>query len=239
MFMENRTGDLFTHNLWAFWESIPSANRELILQEFKSGAYLWDYNSLFEGFENEGSNEHGDIHILDILLNTTDLELCDLFYKKFLTYKSEEYLRYSFWGAKWEARVSKMKDWAILNNRIEIIKRFEALTPDKIYWKDAHFFISNYSKRVYKLYLDGICDIQRFLDAVMFEIENCGNIHSSVMQIDLTNFSNPVFEQYLIYLEKNKEYQKCIDLINSKCVSKWTNDFSKRLLRCSKKLGKI
>jgi hypothetical protein len=235
--MENRNGLLFTHNLKDFWDSLPSENRDLIIQEFKLGPSLWDFNSLFVGFT-EGSLEHGSISLLDLLLNNSDLTLCDLFFDKFLTYQPETYLDHSFWGSIWMNSVQKCID-LLKSENLELANKYESLTPEIIYWKDAHYFISNYSKKVYKLYLDGICDIKRFEDAVMFEIKNNHNIHSSVVEVINCNCRNSVFEQYLIYLEKNKQYQKCVDLMNSECFSLWSNDNTTRMSRCLKHLDKI
>jgi hypothetical protein len=236
--MGNRNGDLFTHNLWSFWESIPIVKRELIITQFESGAALWGYKSLFEGIDKEGGNEHGDIHMLDLLLNVTDLELCDIFFDKFRIYKPGEYLNYSFWGSKWYDRVSRMREWAIQRDRVENIKIYDKLTPEHIYWKDAHYFISNYAKHVYKLYLDGICNIDRFALAFSFEFDNSKVINEAVRTLLEINVGNGVFEQYLIYLEKEKKYQTCIDLMNNEKLSIWKNNFEKRISRCQLKLDK-
>lgn len=236
--MENKNGDLFTHNLWSFWEAIPFKKRELIIDQFKTGASFWDYNSLFQGFEKEGSDQHGDINILDIILNINDLELCDLAYEKFNSFKSENYLLNSFWGEKWSKRVNALKERAIQRNNVDLAEFYGSLTPDSIYWKDAHFFVSNYAKRVYKLHLDGFCDIKRFENAVSFEFENSEKINEAVFKLINSNCSNPVFEQYLIYLEKQKEYKKCIELMQNDKLLKWNNNFDKRLSRCYLKLNK-
>lgn len=104
------------------------------------------------------------------------------------------------------------------------------------YWVDLHFFLLNYSKRVYSLYLKGNCNEERFLNSYNIEQSNINSIAQSLKNKNIFPVSNPIIEQYLIYLEKRKEYEKVIELAAHYNNQGWTNDFDKRLLRCKKKL---
>jgi hypothetical protein len=247
--MENRNGDLFTHNLWSFWESISLVKRTLIIESFKSSKGLfWDYNSLFQGMDKLGNLENGDIHLLNMILNIDDIDLCDACYEQFLTYKPVDYLSYSFWGSNWENKLSKLKkptkgemlliDCGIMDFPAHRLEYYNSLSQEIIYWKDAHFFIANYSARVYKNYLNGACNIERFEKAVNFEYNYSDIIHYSILKIFNSNLRNRIFDQFLIYLEKDKKFQKCINLMNDSKFLKWNNDYSKRLIRCNDKLEK-
>ncbi len=104
------------------------------------------------------------------------------------------------------------------------------------YWVDTHFFLLNYSGRVYKMYLNGICDEGRFLNSWNIENKNNKSIITSLEKKNLFPLRNPLLEQYLIYLEKRREFNKVIALCELYQEQGWKNDFNKRLMRCKKKL---
>jgi len=106
----------------------------------------------------------------------------------------------------------------------------------EIYWIDAHFFISNYCKRVYSLFINGHCDSKRFERVFYFEFENAELIINALESIKLFPVRNIVFDQYLIYLEKQKQFDECIKVISVLKKQGWNNDFEKREMRCKKKI---
>lgn len=238
--MENKNGDLYTHNLWSFWDSISVKNKEEIIEVFSktiSTAMFWDYKTLFEGKEKKGDVLHGDIGTLTNLLCIDDIEYNDKVFSKFLEYKADKYLNYSFWGTNWHSELNRLK-LLLKNSDSNFFVDYNNITSEDVYWCDAHFFNMQYAKRVYKYYLNGICGIERFENAVKFEYENSENIHSAIQKIIRTNVRNSIFEQYLIYLEKQKMYSQCLELMQDSRIKKWNSDNNKRFERCKLKLSK-
>lgn len=248
MVENKREGLLSTHNLWSFWDNISKKGQEDIIGYYEAHPSMWDYKTLFYG-EHNGSLEHGSIYCMDLLLVTDDLTLCDYFFSKFMEYNPDNYLKSSIWGESWRAQIDKIIESSkrVLLRRTDVIEikclkerifRFSSLSINDIYWKDTHFFLQNYSKKVYRHYLNDRCSIERFTMAFNIDFNNLDNIQTSVFKLLQTNFGNGLLEQYLIHLEKQKEYKKCIDLIAKVKNRGWTNDFEKRLNRCISKLEK-
>ena len=248
MFESKREGLLKTHNLWSFWDDIPKKSQEDIIGYYETHPSFWDYKTLFYG-EHGGSPEHGSIYCMDLLFVTDDLTLCDYFFSKFIEYNPDNYLKSSIWGESWRAQIDKIieslkrvllnrTDETEIEDLTERILRFSSLSINDIYWIDTHFFLQNYSKKVYRHYLNDRCSIERFTKAFNIDFYNLDNIQSSFYKLLQSNCRNALLEQYLIHLEKQKEYKKCIDLIAKVNNRGWTNDFEKRLNRCISKLEK-
>ncbi len=115
-------------------------------------------------------------------------------------------------------------------------QKYTPLKSNEWYWVDTHFFLLNYSGRVYKMYLKGICDEERFINSWSIENNNFDAIIMSLVNKNMFPVKNPILEQYLIYLEKKREYNKVIALCELYNEQGWKNDFNKRLLRCKKKV---
>lgn len=248
MILSKSEGLLKTHNLWAFWDGIPQEKKKEIINYYESHATFWDYKMLFNG-ELQGSYEHGSIDCLNTLFVLDDLDLCDYFFSKFIEYSPANYLMHSPWGEFWPTQMKNLiellkrvllnrKEESEINSLNERITYYTSLSQIDIYWKDAHFFLYNYSKKVYKHYLRGDCSIERFYNAFILDYNNLNVIEFSLLKTLNSNCKNGLIEQYLIYLEKQKEYNKCIKLISDVINTGWTNDFMKRLNRCKSKLEK-
>ena len=161
MLYNKKEGLLKSYNLWSFWEKIPPKSRDKILNYFESiPPVFWDYKRLFIG-DNFGGIEHGPIHCLDTLFEIDDLELCDLFFSKFIKYSSDNYLKDSIWGESRNSQSEKIINslHESLLNRTEISEKenlekiilyHSSLLPKDIYWVDTHFFLNKYSQKVYK-----------------------------------------------------------------------------------------
>lgn len=237
----NKQGLLGLHSLWHFWDALGEKRQNQIIDYYKSHPTFFDYNTLFAG-TTEGSLTNGDISTLTTLFVLSDLEFCDLMYKQFLLYSPENYLNHSKWGANWAKGLSCIRE--ILNDRpssesANSVNYYNSITSIDIYWNDAHFFLHVFSKFVYKLYLNGECTIDRFENVFLFEFENLKQIQLSVEKMAFGgSCRNGIIDQYLIYLEKQKRFDECIEIINRVKNLGWTNDFEKRLNRCNSKKNK-
>lgn len=196
--MNKGEGLLEQFDLWGFWENLPMNKRNFILKYFEETPLMWDYKWLFNG-TTQLSNISTSINILNILLVSDDLELCDLIYSEFLK---------------------------------QIPKNLES----NDFWIDFHFFLSNYSRRVYRLFLDNQCDESRFVASFNKEFQNIDKIIQSFKANDFFPFRNSIIEQYLIFLEKLKDFKSAVEVISKVRNQGWTNDFNKRLNRCNMKL---
>lgn len=244
--LNERNGTLKNYNLWSFWDSISEENKNKILYYFENTPLMFDYKTLFSG-NWQKDIYHGPISDLLTLLVNNNLQLTDLFYKKFLEYTPLNYGKNSQWGNSWNDEKEKainglISKTSVLSDKWKLLflERVKLLTIEDIYWNDSHIFNLVYSKIVYKAYLNGDCSIERFINAVNYSINNIDIIKVSITKIHgwETPLSNSVIDQYLVYLEKQKEYQKCIDLIHKIKDKGWRNDFEKRLARCYVKLNK-
>lgn len=244
--MSTTSGLLRLYELHDFWEKLDDRHRKNIIEKFKENLGFWDYRTLFNG-EQSPDITRGAITILDMLLNNDDLELCDIVYNKFCEYSNTNYLIKS-WGSGWDNEFARLKEFYKDLMEIREGERHESvkdrwnfylhLNPAEVFWKDTHFFLSNYAQRVYKNYLKSNCSIDRFYTAFEFEYNNHTSIISSIRKLLDINISFGVGEQYLIYLEKNKKYDECISFANSFKEQGWRNDFEKRIDRCTKKSNK-
>jgi hypothetical protein len=228
-----RQGLLKAYNLWDFWDELGESLQIKIIDSFKSKPLMWDYNDLFNG-NKRGSATHGSIDLLTTIFIIDDLDFCDLVFKKYKTYTSENYANNSEWGANWLNDISHIRRIAPLNDN------YQNINTKDIYWVDVNFFLHVYTKAVYKNYLKGLCSIERFENAVHFEIENIDKIKLAITKIYGWTFPlrNNVIDQYLIYLEKQKRFDDCINLINQMRDKGWKNDLEKRLIRCEAKKNK-
>ena len=132
-------------------------------------------------------------------------------------------------------------DFELLDSCLNQFKKYSFEKYGFSYWIDSHFFISNIGRRSYRMFINKLCDNERFLYCFNFEYSNQKEIIKSLKKDDLFPVSNPIFEQYLIYLEKKKEYDEVIKLANEFKGFGWKNKFDKRIERCitkSKKNGK-
>ena len=196
--MNKGEGLLEQFDLWGYWENLPIDKRNIILKYFEQTPLMWDYKLLFNG-TSQLSNINTSINILNILLVSDDLELCDLIYSEFMK---------------------------------QIPKNLET----NGFWTDFHFFLSNYSKRVYRLFLDNQCDESRFVASFIIEFQNIDKIIQSLKANDLFPVRNLIIDQYLIFLEKSKDFKSAVEIISKVRDQGWTNDFNKRLNRCNMKL---
>lgn len=195
--MKEGEGVLRQYDLWEFWNNLPPEIKYKILNYFEETPLMFDYKDLFQG-KIRMLPHTTPIRILNLLLVSTDLEMCDLFFEKFKDY----------------------------NNLIK----------NEWYWVDLHFFLLNYSKRVYSLFLEKECNENRFLNSYKIEHHNIIFIKKNLLNKNMFPVRNPLLEQFLIYLEKQKDYKKVIELASYYNEQGWTNNFNKRLLRCSKKI---
>lgn len=239
----NKKGILESHSLWDVWNSISESNKEKILITLDERKAFWDYKSLFDGEITESSLKKGPIDTLTKLLVIDELEVTDILFKKFKDFNSENYDSLSSWGLNWENFrqdfIYRQKKRAELLEIVPSYHGYDLLRPDLVYWQDSHFFITVYSKIVYKLFINGMCDESRFVEAFNFEFNNSVIIHESIKSLNhshFVNLKNSVFDQYLIFLEKKKDYKKCINLIESIEFSLWANNYSKRYDRAKSKI---
>lgn len=243
------SGVLATYNLWNFWEELGRINQQKIIQYFQEHPAMWDYNTLFEGSGNT-SHEHGPIDCLRQLLVIKDLGIADYFFEQFLKYDKGNYNQHCDWGRNWMAEKNrkiemyeKLKQQRTNESEIQELNEsqdyFASIDIEDIYWTDTHFFIMEYSKIVYQKFLNGECSIDRFYNAYLLIFNRRQSIYSSLEKLLLSGVKCHVFEQYLIYLEKAKEYRKCIEVIISLRDSGFTNDFNKRLVRVESKMHKL
>ncbi len=242
------SGQLATYNLWSFWQGLGEVNQQKIIQYFEEHPSMWDFNTLFEGSGNT-SHEHGPIHCLTLLLVIKDLGIADYFFEQFLKYDKRNYNQNSDWGRNWMAEknrkieiYAKLKQNRTNESEIEELNEsqhyYASIDIEDIYWTDTHFFIMEYSKIVYQKFLNGECSIDRFYKAYLLIFNGREAIYSSLKKRSLSGVQCHVFEQYLIYLEKAKEYKKCIEVSKTLINSGFTNDFKKRLVRVESKLYK-
>lgn len=106
------------------------------------------------------------------------------------------------------------------------------------YWVDLHFFLSNYTKKVYKHFYNNRCSEKRFLNSCYIEYNSNDLVCDALKNKNLFPVRNVIFEQFLIYLEKRKEFNKVIEYAVFFKSKGWTNDFDKRIIRNKKKLDK-
>lgn len=191
---------------------------------------MWDYKDLFIGNKG-GSVTHGCISILSIIFEIDDLEFCDIIFKKFESYTPENYTANSDWGNNWLNNITYIRSLRTSDYN------YHKMKSSDIYWADSHFFLHRYSKAVYKNYLKGLCSIQRFENSFALDFNNIDKIKSAIAQ--QIGWEPPprngIVDQYLIYLEKQKRFDDCINLINKMRDKGWRNDFDKRLIRCESK----
>lgn len=229
-----RQGLLRTYNLWGLWDDLGENQQKKIVEYFKSKPLMWDYNDLFYGNKG-GSVTHGCIDLLTTIFVLDDMEFCDILFNKFKTYTPENYANNSEWGNNWQANINHIREIVPQNDKYNIIYSTD------IYWVDFHFFLHIYSKAVYRNFLKGNCSINRFENAVELDIFNIDKIKMAYTKINDWDPPprNGIIDQYLIYLEKQKKYDDCINLINKMKDKGWRNDFEKRLDRCISKRIKL
>jgi hypothetical protein len=233
---EHRKGILGNHNLWIFWDNLGVINQNRIIEYYKAHPGFWDYNTLFQG-SGLGDLKHGDINKLSTLFVLGDLDLCDIFFHKFISYSCDYYLTYSDWGKIWWEQYNELKADPCLDSNLK--QAYESITPEDIYWVDTHFFLFQYSGFVYKNYLKGNCSIERFEKAFFMEYTNLNKIQKAIQKLFFCNIRNGIIDQYLIYLEKQKRFDECIKIINEIKNTGWANEFEKRLSRCVLNKNKI
>lgn len=248
--LRERKGILEDCNLWNFWDSLSSDHQNGILEYFENTPLLFNYTTLFKG-DSRNDLYHGVVDSLGVIFVKSDLSLSDCFFAKFLEYCPANYNVNSKWGMNWEnSKVAMIEAWerivdvaddSEINLKLEVLERVKKLSIEDIYWSDSHFFIQNYSAIVYKCYLNGECNIERFENAFKFCYTNIDKIKSSITNIYGWDkpLRNAVIEQYLIYLEKEKCYDQCINILDEVKEKGWRNDFQKRLDRCITKKKKI
>lgn len=249
LFLSHRQGLLNYYNLWSFWDTLTKAEIDNILTYYENTPQLFfDYKTLFIG-DLSGISKNGPIGSLGYLFLSPELETYDKIYKKFLEYTPENYCLSSKWGTEWESEKTRyiniLKNTEydnIYDERNDLILKESLIFIEDIYWCDAYFFAQQYSEKVYKFYLKADCNIERFEKVFEF---CCDNIHP--IKTALTKLSNfdknraiksGIIEQYLIYLEKQKDYLKCLYIIEEMSPIGWANDFEKRKQRVFKKMNK-
>jgi hypothetical protein len=125
----------------------------------------------------------------------------------------------------------------------DLILKESLIFIEDVYWCDSYFFVQHYSEKVYKSYIKGDCTIERFEKAFEFCYDNMDNIKTALTK--LSNFDknraikSGIIEQYLVYLEKQKDYHKCLNIIAQMSPIGWSNDFEKRKQRVIKKMNKL
>lgn len=248
--LRERKGILEDCNLWNFWDALSNEHQNGILEYFENTPLLFDYTTLFRG-NSRNDLYHGVIDSLGVLFVKGDLYLSDYFFAKFSEYNPANYRTSSKWGMNWEdnkvamieawERIVEVADDSEINLKLEELESIKKLSIEDIYWSDSHFFVQNYSAVVYKCYLIGECNIERFENAFRFCYNNIDKIKSAITSIYGWDKSprNAVVEQYLIYLEKEKCYDQCINILNEVKEKGWRNDFQKRLDRCVAKKKKL
>lgn len=132
---------------------------------------------------------------------------------------------------------SVYSDEPINNSNLECISN---LSIEDVYWTDAHFFVQHYSSFVYKAFLNSQCDSERFEKAFEFCFNNIDIIKSSITSVMGWDkpLRNGIVDQYVIFLEKAKRFNECIEIMEKMKYKGWNNDFEKRLDRCLKKKEK-
>jgi len=247
LFLKERKGILEDCNLWSFWDGLSVENQNDILEYFENTPLFFDYTTLFKG-DSQNDLYHGTIDSLGILFVKKDLSLSDYFFIKFSEYSPANYNLSSRWGMNWEnAKVEMIEAWERIvarSNEPEInlkLERIKKLSIEDVYWSDSHFFVQQYSAVVYKCYLNGECNIERFENAFKFCYNNIDKIKSAITNIYGWDkpLRNAIVEQYLIYLEKEKCYDQCIHILNEVKEKGWRNDFQKRADRCIAKRKKL
>jgi len=249
--LDNRAGEFEFYNLWHFWDSISTDNQNEILYYFENTPLMWDYKSLFKSQANSwGRLWHGDIYSLSKLLVIDDLEFADQCFLKFTEYKESNYHEASKWGMGWEEgknqdimiweRIVSNSESSDLPRQSKVLEARKKVLITDVYWLNAYFFVQEYSSIVYKHFLKGNCDIDRFKQAFLFCYNNIVRIQEAFMKDDRWDKlpGSKIIEQYLIYLEKQHDYISCIEIILSIKDNGWNNDFEKRLSRCYIKLNK-
>lgn len=225
-----REGLLKTYNLWDLWDELGASLQNKIIESFKSKPLMWDFNDLFNG-KKAGSVTHGSINILTTIFEIDDLEFCDLVFQKFKSYKPENYTDNSDWGNNWLTDITYIRSLKTSDYNSH------KMHSSDIYWADFHFFLNRYSKAVYKNYLKGFCSIERFENSFELDFNNIDKIKNAITLSIGWEYPprNPIVDQYLIYLEKQKRFDDCINLINKMRDKGWRNEFEKRLIRCESK----
>jgi hypothetical protein len=258
--LQERAGELEYYNLWSFWDGISKSQQNQIIDDFEIMPSMWDYKVLFKGYLENCHVSRGPIDALSNLMpnarndKSIDIQHIDYFFSKFKEYNPNNYIQNSRWGSEWENTLKGIIELMIESKKTDdeddyqssfdkqkFIERLKITTHEDAYWCSSYFFVMEYSKLVYKCYLNGRCNIDRFLSAVDFTLVNLDNLKLAVTKIlDLgtETLHNGVIEQYLIYLEKQKMYIECRDIIIQLKDKGWNNDFDKRLTRCLKKINK-
>lgn len=252
LFLSHRQGLLKHHNLWSFWDLLTEVEKDSILTYYENTPqFFYYYKTLFIG-DLGGSSKNGPIGSLEHFFFSPELETYDKIYKKFLEYTPENYCLSSKWGTEWESEKTRYIN--ILKNtennniyderdeRNDLITKESSIFIEDVYWCDAYFFVQQYSEKVYKSYLKTDCNIERFEKAFEFCCDNIDPIKTALTK--LSNFDknraikSGIIEQYLIYLEKQKDYLKCLNIIEEMSPIGWANDFEKRKQRVIKKIDK-
>jgi hypothetical protein len=249
LFLSHREGLLKHYNLWSFWDSLTELEKDNILTYYENTPqFFYDYKTLFIG-DAKGNGKSGPISCLGHFFLSPDLETYDKIYKKFLENTLENYSLSSKWGTEWEnektryINILKKSEYNnIYDERNDLILKESSIFIEDVYWCDAYFFVQQYSEKVYKSFLKGDCTIERFEKAFEFCYDNIDSIKDALTK--LSNFDknraikSGIIEQYLIYLEKQKDYLKCLSIIKQMSPIGWSNDFEKRKQRVIEKMGR-
>jgi hypothetical protein len=248
LFLSHRQGLLKYYNLWSFWDTLTEVEKDNILTHYENTPqFFYDYKTLFIG-DLRGSSKNGPIGSLGNFLFSPKLETYDKIYKKFLEYTPESYSLISKWGTEWESEkkryinILKNNEYNEIDNNVNDLIKEASIFIEDVYWGDAYFFVQQYSEKVYKFYLNEECSIERFEKAFEFCHNNIINIKTALRKLSNLDknkaIKSAIIEQYLIYLEKQKDYQKCLDIIEKMNPIGWSNDFEKRKQRVIKKSNK-
>ncbi len=119
----------------------------------------------------------------------------------------------------------------------EVTKNQSIHKSNENYWLDTHFFLTNYTKKVYKHFYNNNCSNERFLNGCKFEFDNINLICDALKSKNFFPVKNAIIEQFLIYLEKNKKFESVVEYSSHFKSMGWTNDFDKRIIRCNKKIN--
>lgn len=241
--LNERKGLLADNNLWSFWDGISDEYKNAILEYFENTPLLFDYKSLFKG-NRCGDFYHGPLSTLGTIFVKSNIVLLDYFFAKFLEFTPKNYSTNSSWGLNWEN--SKLGMIKVLTNHsvnsdepinYSNIESLRNLSIDDVYWTDAHFFVQHYSSIVYKAFLNNQCDSERFVKAFEFCFNNIDIIKYSITRVMGWDkpLRNGIVDQYLIFLEKAKRFNECINIMEKMKDKGWNNDFEKRIERCLKK----
>lgn len=245
-------GTIKVYGLWDFWESIPIEKQNDILKVLKTEDLYSLYNELFN--KDEVQQNIGPIGVLRNLLVIFDIELCTLVFSKFITYSLESYTEKTEWNDKWNKIRNSMQERALYYDEFRLKK---GLVVDEnhshvstknyltrktlidLFWSDTFFFLNTYSKIVYKLFLDGKAGIDLLEKAVNFSLKNHKELYLGVNNSLEDNMGNYPIHQYLIYLEKQKLFDECLNLMDTATLIGWTNDFESRRERVMRKISKL